>query len=46
MITAFALFVNIGEELPFEPRLITIHTDYWFDRDYELRDEVLGRSVK
>ncbi|XP_067936648.1 uncharacterized protein [Watersipora subatra] len=33
-----------GEELPFEPRNITIHTDYWFDRDYDLHDKLLGRG--
>ena len=33
----------VGEELPFPPREITVHKDYWYERDYELQDEILGR---
>ena len=36
-------FAVVGEELPFPPREITIHKDYWYERDYELQDEILGR---
>ena len=32
----------VGEELPFEPRDIVIHTDRWVTDDYAL-SEILGR---